>query len=161
MSFEPGSAVQSIDNPGRRGVVTNASPRVRPSGTYRQVSWSNGQIDWCHEAELEAVDSFERSDPFALAHAGSYGRAADLRRNLTYVHLSGRLANLVWRHGSRLAEAKKALADTKDQIKALRRQARQAANSARSTMEKRAQIEKRRAQRAPSETLFTIRWAVA
>ena len=28
-----------------------------------------------------------------------YGRAADLRRNLTYTHLSGRLANLVYAMG--------------------------------------------------------------
>ena len=99
MSLEPGSAVRSIDNPGRRGIVTSSPPRQRPSGTYLQIQWSEGQIDWSHEDELEPFAAGDASDPFALAGEGRYGRAGNLRRNLTYVHLSGRLANLVYAMG--------------------------------------------------------------
>lgn len=32
MALVPGTAVRSIDNPARQGVVTNSEPRTRPSG---------------------------------------------------------------------------------------------------------------------------------
>lgn len=99
MAFEPGQSVRSVDNPGRRGIITNSPPRVRPSGSYYQVQWSDGLIDSCHEHELERAEAVCPSDPFALAREGRYGRAGNLRRNLTYVHLSGRLANLVYAMG--------------------------------------------------------------
>ena len=99
MPFEPGQAVRSVDNPGRRGTVTNSPFRQRPSGTYRQIQWTDGQIDWCHEDELVPHEGTEASDPFTLAKEGRYGRAGNLRRSLTYVHLSGRLASLVYAMG--------------------------------------------------------------
>ncbi len=99
MRFEPGQRVQSIDNPGRRGIVTNSPPRIRRSGTYFQVLWTDDLIDSCHEDELEPCEAADASDPFSLAKNGRYGRAGNLRRNLTYVHLSGRLANLVYAMG--------------------------------------------------------------
>ena len=99
MPFEPGQPVRSIDNPGRRGIITNSPPRVRRSGTYYQVQWADGLIDWCHEDELEPDEAAGFDDPFTLASKGRYGRAGNLRRNLTYVHLSGRLANLVYAMG--------------------------------------------------------------
>ena len=99
MAFEAGQSVRSVDNPGRRGIITNAPLHVRASGTYYQVQWSDSQIDWCHEDELERADAVCASDPFALAKDGRYGRAGNLRRNLTYVHLSGRIANLVYAMG--------------------------------------------------------------
>lgn len=99
MPIEPGTAVRSIDNPGREGVVTNAPARTRPSGIYVQVRWADGELDFVHEQEIEPLDNLDLQDPFALVAQGRYGRAADLRRNLTYVHLSGRLANLVYAMG--------------------------------------------------------------
>ena len=58
--------------------------------------------------------------------------------------------------------AEKALTDTKDQIKALRRQARQALtlDEQHQTQEKIQKLERRLAQRTATETLFSIRWAV-
>ena len=99
MSLEPGTAVRSIDNPGREGMVTNTPVRHRPSGIYMQVKWSDGELDFVHEDEIEPLDNLDLLDPFALVQQGRYGRAADLRQNLTYVHLSGRLANLVYAMG--------------------------------------------------------------
>lgn len=99
VSVQPGTAVRSIDNPGREGVVTNTPARNRPSGIYVQVRWSDGELDFVHEEEIEPIDNLDLQDPFALVDQGRYGRAADLRQNLTYVHLSGRLANLVYAMG--------------------------------------------------------------
>ncbi len=99
MPFEAGTAVRSVDNPGREGVITNSPPRTKPSGLYFQVRWADGSVDFMHEDELDPLENLDLQDPFALAAKGRYGRAVDLRRNLTYVHLSGRLANLVYAMG--------------------------------------------------------------
>lgn len=97
--MESGTAVRSVDNPGREGVITNAQARERSSGRYWQVKWADGTVDFHHEQELEPLRNLDVQDPYALIEAGRYGRAVDLRRNLTYVHLSGRLANLVYALG--------------------------------------------------------------
>lgn len=99
MPIEAGTAVRSVDNPGREGVITNTPPRTKPSGRYFQVRWADGSLDFLHEDELDPLENLDLQDPFALAAKGRYGRAVDLRRNLTYVHLSGRLANLVYAMG--------------------------------------------------------------
>lgn len=91
--------MRSVDNPGREGVVTNTPPRPRKSGLYVQVRWSDGAVDFVHEDEIEPLENLDLQDPFALVTKGRYGRAVDLRRNLTYVHLAGRLANLVYAMG--------------------------------------------------------------
>lgn len=97
--LEAGSEVRSIDNPGRTGTITNRQPRQKPSGRYYQVRWADGGIDHVHEQQLEAIVSLDAEDPYALAEQGKYGRDNDLRRNLTFVHLAGRLANLVYAMG--------------------------------------------------------------
>ena len=99
MAIEAGTSVRSIDNPGREGVITNAPPRTKGSGLYWQVRWSDGSLDFHHQEEIEPLNNLDIQDPFALVERGRYGRAADLRRNLTYVHLAGRLANLVYALG--------------------------------------------------------------
>lgn len=99
MPIEAGTSVRSVDNPGREGVITNTPPRTKASGCYWQVRWSDGSVDFHHEDEIERLNNLDIQDPFALVEHGRYGRAADLRRNLTYVHLSGRLANLVYAMG--------------------------------------------------------------
>jgi len=99
LNLSPGTAVRGVDNPGREGVITNSPPREKPSGTFWQVRWSDGTNDFVHSDEIEPLDNLDLQDPFALVAEGRYGRAADLRRNLTYVHLSGRLANLVYAMG--------------------------------------------------------------
>lgn len=99
MKHEAGEEVRSIDNPGRTGTVTNRVPREKASGTYYQVRWADGGIDYVPGELLEPVEALDAMDPLALAAEGRYGRARDLRRNLTYVQLSGRLANLVYSMG--------------------------------------------------------------
>lgn len=99
LQLRAGTSVRSVDNPGRDGVITKAPPRQKASGLYLQVKWSDGAIDFHHEDELEPLADLDLQDPFALVDLGRYGRAADFRRNLTYVHLTGRLANLVYALG--------------------------------------------------------------
>lgn len=99
MRFEAGAAIRSVDNPARQGVVTNVPPRIRPSGTYVHVRWSDGATDFVHTDELEPLANLDLTDPFDLVRRAKYGRASDLRRNLTFAHLSGRLANLVYSMG--------------------------------------------------------------
>lgn len=97
--LEAGAEVRSVDNPGRTGIITNRPPREKPSGLYYQVRWADGGIDHVHEQQLDAILSPDAEDPYSLAKDGKYGRARDLRRNLTFVHLAGRLANLVYAMG--------------------------------------------------------------
>lgn len=99
MTIEAGTTVRSIDNPGREGVVTNTTPRRKPAGLYVQVKWADGGIDFVHDEEIECIENHDLQDPFALVDKGRYGRSGDLRRNLTYVHLSGKLANMVYAMG--------------------------------------------------------------
>ena len=94
-----GTAVRSVDNPGREGVVTKTPPRQRQSGLYLQIKWADGSLDFVHQDELEEINNLDLQDYFSLVEKGRFGRSGDLRRNLTYVHLSGKLANLVYAMG--------------------------------------------------------------
>ena len=83
-----------IDDPGRRGNLTG-SIRERPDGKVYQVRWHDNTTSWVPEYELEQTPT-EPNDVFALLKNKRFGRLNDLRRNLTFVHLSGRLANVVY-----------------------------------------------------------------
>ena len=96
ISFPSGSRVRLRKDPGRVGVVTGKTrsygPRVR-----LQVQFPD-RADWLPDYELELVND-ELNDVYELLARGRFGRADDLRRSLTFVHLSGRLANLVYSMG--------------------------------------------------------------
>jgi superfamily II DNA or RNA helicase len=99
MGWEKGTQVRRFDNPGKTGSTTGQQ-RQRLSGLYIQVRWNqDGSTDYVAEDQIEAVDNATLTDPYAVLAAGRFGRALDLRRNLTQVHLSGRLANLVYSMG--------------------------------------------------------------
>ncbi|MCK2086722.1 DEAD/DEAH box helicase [Thauera aromatica] len=63
------------------------------------MKFSDGTTDFVSENELELASEIDLDDHYTLIRQGAYGRASDLRRNLTYVHLAGRLANLVYSMG--------------------------------------------------------------
>ena len=98
-TFPPGAEVHRFDNPARTGIVTKKQPQQRSAGRRVEVSWQDGARDWCYESELEWVEDVDNGDVYALVQRGSYGNASNLRRTLTYVHLSGRLADLVYSMG--------------------------------------------------------------
>ena len=99
MGLTAGLRVRSIDNPGRLGIITNTPPRQRPSGQQWQVHWDAAGVSFEYEDALEPVDADIYKDPYQLISDGRFGRIDDFRRNLTFVHLTGRLANLVYSMG--------------------------------------------------------------
>jgi SNF2 family DNA or RNA helicase len=100
MTWEKGLEVRRIDNPGKTGVTTGqARNRGSLSLNYIGVRWQDGSLDYVAEDQLEEVAVSLSKDRFELIDLGRYGRAEDLRRSLTHVHLSGRLANLVYSMG--------------------------------------------------------------
>ena len=98
MQWEKGTEVRRIDNPGKQGTTTG---QVRPRGSvsYFGIRWRDGSNDYVAEDQLEATSSGLSNDPYAVIESCRLGRAEDLRRSLTHVHLSGRLANLVYSMG--------------------------------------------------------------
>lgn len=92
--FAPGTLVRLISDPGRTGILTG---RVRTRGDIQihQVQFSDGGRSFHPEYELELADS-NAADPFEALSRGRFGRPSDLRRHLTYIQLSGKLANLVY-----------------------------------------------------------------
>lgn len=98
MAFEQGIEVRRIDNPGKTGTATG-QVRKRGDLSYYAIRWKDGSLDYVAEDQIEEVSLVISKDRFELIDAGRYGRSEDLRRNLTHVHLSGRLANLVYSMG--------------------------------------------------------------
>jgi len=83
------------DDPGMRGYLTGRV-RERPDGKAWFVKWSNGSSGWKPEYELVFVEDGQNDDVFTLLKRYEFGRLNDLRRNITYIQLSGRLANVVY-----------------------------------------------------------------
>ena len=98
MIFEPGIRVRHYDNPGRTG-TTLIGERITSSGIYRKIRWDDGNVDFVSEDQLEILEDNANPDPIDKVLEGKFARAEDFRRNLTYVYLSGKLANLVYSMG--------------------------------------------------------------
>ncbi|MBS2021770.1 MAG: DEAD/DEAH box helicase, partial [Deltaproteobacteria bacterium] len=99
MPLGPGQQVRHRDNPARLGTLTNRAPRQRAMGVQHEVQWPE-RNDWHYESELEVVAPNQPDDDvYTLIDDARYGRADDLRRLLTHLHLSGRLANVVYSMG--------------------------------------------------------------
>ena len=82
------------DDPGRRGILTGRK-RERSDGAVLQVRWQDNTMSWVPEYQLVVPES-GAEDVFTLLERQRFGRVNDLRRNLTHIHLSGRLANVVY-----------------------------------------------------------------
>lgn len=98
MVWAKGVEVRRIDNPGKVGMTTGLV-RNRGNVPYLAVRWQDGSQDYVAEDQLEELNIIISKDRFELIELGRYGRSEDLRRSLTHVHLSGRLANLVYSMG--------------------------------------------------------------
>ncbi len=90
--MEPGDRVRIQTSPSRVGTVTRRSRQV---GDRRQlyVQFPDGVFP-VYEEQLELAD--EPINPLDLLLDGTMARANELRRLLTHVRLSGRLANLIY-----------------------------------------------------------------
>jgi SNF2 family DNA or RNA helicase len=90
--LEPGQRVCLSADPARCGTLTNQR-RVQAGRSYWRVQFPD-LASWHPEDALVAGD--EPSDPLQLLRRGSLGRSTDLRKLLTHVRLSGRLANIIY-----------------------------------------------------------------
>lgn len=88
-----GTLVRLKNDPGRTGTTTG---RSRPRGDHfvYQVRFPEGP-SFVPEYELEVM-SDDADDVYSLLDKGRFGGVSDLRRNLTHIQLTGRLANLVY-----------------------------------------------------------------
>ncbi len=96
--MDKGTQVRRKDNPGKIGAATG-NQRPRNGIPYYSIRWHDGTTDYCSSELLEVLTEDVETDIYQQIESGQYGRAEDLRRNLTHVHLSGRLANLVYSMG--------------------------------------------------------------
>ena len=69
--------------------------RPKSDGTRYQVRWEVGTPSWHPEYALEKREEKDLN-VFSLLDKGRYGRLGDLRRNITFIQLSGKLADMVY-----------------------------------------------------------------
>jgi SNF2 family DNA or RNA helicase len=98
MAWTKGTDVRRLDNPGKHGTTTGQT-RTRGAVDYYGIRWRDGTNDYVGEDQLELLNDNLSDDPYLVIESGRLGRAEDLRRSLTHVHLSGRMANLVYSMG--------------------------------------------------------------
>lgn len=91
--MEAGQRVRLKSDPGRAGVLTGRFHKLGKTIQF-QVMFPEGS-SYQPEYEIEVIDD-ESDDPFALLKKGRFGRIPELRRNLSHIQLSGRLANIVY-----------------------------------------------------------------
>ena len=94
LNWQPGMQVRLIHNPLRIGMLTDAEPRVRKGRKLYQVRFPD-QVDRVYEDQLEPLPE-ERMNPLDLLADGKLGTPNDLRRTLTHVRLTGRLADIIY-----------------------------------------------------------------
>jgi len=92
--MKPGQQVRLILDPGRRGVITDRT-RQRAGIRLWLVQFPD-QGEWVPEDQLALVDEHPLDPITILEHGQKLGRVVDLRRNLTHIRLSGKLANVVY-----------------------------------------------------------------
>ena len=91
--FNQGDRVRLCYDPGRIGVLTG-KVRKQAGTTKYQVVFPDG-TSYQPEYEIERVLE-ESGDAWELLKGKRFGRLGDLRRNLSQIQLTGRLANLVY-----------------------------------------------------------------
>ena len=92
--WQPGMQVRLIHNPLRIGMLTDAEPHVRKDRRLFQVRFPD-IVERVYEDQFEALIE-ERMNPLDLLAEGKLGTHKDLRRTLTYVRLTGRLADIIY-----------------------------------------------------------------
>jgi SNF2 family DNA or RNA helicase len=98
MNWPEKTEIRRKDNPGKKGFTTGKT-RERASVIFYGIRWHDGSNDYVAEDQLELVEDVENDDPFDMINNGRFCRSIDMRRSLTHVYLSGRLANLVYSMG--------------------------------------------------------------
>ena len=92
--WQPGLQVRLIHNPLRIGMLTEAEPQARRDRRLFQVRFPD-IVERVYEDQLEPLPE-ERMNPLDLLSEGKLGTSKDLRRTLTHVRLTGRLADIIY-----------------------------------------------------------------
>lgn len=92
--WQGGLEIRLRDDPGSVGVCTGAT-RQRGETLMVQVFIPGIGKTFQPDYALEIIERVEK-DPYVLIQEGKYARASDLRRCLTHIQLSGKLANMVY-----------------------------------------------------------------
>src|SRR5437868_4985541 len=92
--YADGKQLRLKSDPDRTGTCTGRI-RERAGVLMVQVRFSNSSATWYPDFELDFLEEPPPSDVEAI-RTGRLGRAVDLRRKLTHIQLSGRLADLVY-----------------------------------------------------------------
>lgn len=85
--------IRLINDPTRLGFLTGRE-QTRRNRRLLQVQFPDG-VQWVPEAQIETVGN-TRWSPLDMLEARKLGRPLDLRRSLTHVKLSGRLADVIY-----------------------------------------------------------------
>lgn len=85
--------VRFVNDPTRVGILTGRK-QTRRKRTILQVQFTDG-IRWVPEKQLEEINDI-RLSPLDMLETKKLGRPVDLRRTLTHVKLSGRLADVIY-----------------------------------------------------------------
>lgn len=93
-NWPPGMQVRLIHSPLRVGMLTDAAPGFRRGRKLYQVRFPD-RVERVYEDQLEPLPE-ERSNPLDLLADGKLGTPNDLRRTLTHVRLTGRLADIIY-----------------------------------------------------------------
>ena len=92
--WKPGMQVRLVHNPLRIGMLTDAEPRARIGRRLFQVRFPD-IVERVYEDQLEPLLE-ERMNPLDLLVEEKLGTPKDLRRTLTHVRLTGRLADIIY-----------------------------------------------------------------
>ena len=92
LPYSDGTHVRLKSDPSKIGMCTG---RTRERGGVTMVQVRLGSPTWYANYDLELVESAPPEDDEAI-RTGRFGRAAELRRRLTHIQLSGGLADLVY-----------------------------------------------------------------
>ena len=92
--WQSGMPVRLTHNPLRIGMLTDAEPRVRKDRRLFQVRFPD-IVERVYEDQLEPLPE-ERMNPLDLLAEEKLGTPKDLRRTLTHVRLTGRLADIIY-----------------------------------------------------------------
>lgn len=87
------SRVRLLNDPTRLGILTGRE-QTRRNRLLIQVQFADG-LRWIPQDQLEHVRDI-RMSPLDMLEAKKLGRPVDLRRTLTHVKLSGRLADVIY-----------------------------------------------------------------
>ncbi len=90
----PQRLVRLINDPTRIGILTGRIQK-RTGRIFHQIQFADSTAQYKPESQFEFITNRQYS-PLDMLKEGKLGRAVDLRRTLTHVKLSGRLADVIY-----------------------------------------------------------------